>query len=208
MGGTAMANQNVFPTIDHLLTELDEIIAHINEEGAQLFKEGKYDQARALLSKVESISGFRGKVLCLKDAWKALNVPEVKLAADVRGQSVRSAAPTLKRGVKTNSAEFRYPILAAVDRLHGSVQVGEVLRVVEEIMSAQLNIYDYQPLPSKLNSVRWKNTASWERHHMVQDGLLASDSPRGVWEITQAGREVLEKAKHQPDLQRKLFAGK
>lgn len=203
-----MANQDVFPAIDQLLTELDEIVAHINEEGAHLFKEGKYDQARALLSKVESISGFRGKVLCLKDAWKALNVPDVKLDADVPGQSARSSSPPLKRGVKTSSAEFRYPILAAVDRLNGSGQVGEVLRLVEEIMSAQLNIYDYQPLPSKPNSVRWKNTASWERHSMVQDGLLASDSARGVWEITTPGREALEKAKHQPDLQRKLFAGK
>lgn len=203
-----MANQEVIFAIDQLLAELDEIVARINDEGAQLFKSGKYDQARTLLSKVESISGFRGRILCLKDDWKALNVPVINKASGISGKSTRSTTPSLKKGVKSSASEFRYPILAALERLDGSGQVQDVLRVVEEIMSAQLNKYDYQPLPSNPNSVRWKNTASWERYRMVQDGFLASDSPRGVWEITTAGREALEMAKHQPDLQSKLFAGK
>jgi hypothetical protein len=208
MGGTGMANQDVFFAIDQLLAELDEIVARINEEGALLFKSGKYNQARALLSKVESILGYRGKILCLKDDWKALNVPVTHKPTGSQDRSPRSASPPLKPGLKTGYDEFRYPILAALVRLDGSGHVREVLHIVEEIMADQLNKYDYQPLPSNPNSVRWKNTASWERHRMVQDGFLASDSPRGMWEITTAGRDALEMAKHQPDLQRKLFAGK
>jgi hypothetical protein len=42
---------------------------------------------------------------------------------------------------------------------------------------------------------------------MVREGLLADDSPRGVWEITDAGREALKHAKDNPDMQRKLFGG-
>ena len=48
----------------------------------------------------------------------------------------------------------------------------------------------------------------WERYNLVQEGLLASDSRRGVWEITKAGREALKHAKDNPDLQRKLFGNK
>lgn len=203
-----MENQELIPAIDILLEEIDQIVLRLNEEGAALFKAGNYDQARALLSKVESVTGFRGKVLCLRDGWKALNVPASQKGSASERKSVGSTAAPLKRGLKTSYGEFRYPILAALVRLNGSGRVGEVLRIVEEILADQLNVYDYQPLPSDPNSVRWKNTASWERHNMVQDGLLASDSPRGVWEITSAGKEALEQAKNQPELQRKLFAGK
>jgi restriction system protein len=203
-----MTKQEKILTLDLLLEELDQVVLRLNEEGAGLFKTGKYDQARALLSKVESVTGFRGKVLCLKEDWKALNVPATHKPAGPQERSPRSASPPLKPGLKTGHDEFRYPILAALVRLDGAGQVREVLHLVEEIMGEGLNKYDYQPLPSNPNSVRWKNTASWERHNMVQDGLLAGDSPRGTWEITAAGKDALEKAKNEPDLQRKLFSGK
>jgi restriction system protein len=203
-----MAKQEKILALDLLLEELDEIVLRLNEEGASLFKAGKYGPARTLLSKVESVTGFRGKVLCLKEDWKALNVPVTHKPARPQDRGARAASPPLKPGLKTGYDEFRYPILAALARLGGSGQVHAVLHIVEEIMGEQLNKYDYQPLPSNPNSVRWKNTASWERHNMVQDGLLAPDSARGVWEITAAGREALEKAKNEPDLQRKLFSGR
>jgi restriction system protein len=203
-----MAKQEKILALDLLLEELDQIVLRLNEEGAGLFKAGKYDQARALLSKVESVTGFRGKVLCLKDDWKALNVPSTRKLTGSQERSQHTTSPPLKPGLKTSHDEFRYPILAALVRLGGSGQLHAVLQIVEEIMGEGLNQYDYQPLPSNPNSVRWKNTASWARHTMVQDGLLAGDSPRGTWEITAAGRDALEKAKHEPDLQRKLFSGK
>ncbi len=205
-----MQYQEVLPALDELLVELDEIVLRLNEEGAALFKAGEYDQARALLSKVESVTGFRGKVICLKDEWKALQVPATKKhpsTSDQEKRALRASTP-LKKGLRTGSKDFRFPILAALTHLGGSGRVREVLSMVEEIMSDQLNHYDYQPLPSDPNSVRWKNTAQWERHNMVQDGLLAPDSPRGTWEITTFGVEALEKIKNEPDLQRKLFLGK
>ncbi|MEM7820360.1 MAG: winged helix-turn-helix domain-containing protein, partial [Candidatus Aenigmatarchaeota archaeon] len=36
--------------------------------------------------------------------------------------------------------------------------------------------------------------AQWARNAMVKEGLLASDSPRGVWEITAVGRRWLAAA--------------
>ena len=202
-----MEEQDVIPTIDRLLDEIDGVISALNDQGAQLFSEGKYDQARALLNKVENIMGFRGKVLCLKDDWKALRVPVV-VRDNVKGKGVKKAharMKPLKPGLKTPPDAFRYPILEALDRLDGAGRVRDVFRILGEIMSAQLNTYDYQPLPSDPNSIRWKSTAHNARFEMVKDGLLAEDSPRGVWEITDAGREALKHARDNPDLQRKLF---
>jgi len=36
---------------------------------------------------------------------------------------------------------------------------------------------------------RWVNTARWARQKMVEKGLLAKDSPWGIWEITEKGRK-------------------
>jgi len=204
-----MSNKEVVPSIESLLHAVDEVIMGLNENGSQLFKEGNYDQARALLAKVESISGFRGKVLCLEDDWKALDVPIIKKRTHPSKKKAASGpSKPLPKGLKTSYEDFRYPILEAVDRLGGSGNIREVLRIVEESLSGQLNKYDYQALSSDPNSVRWKNTASWERYNMVQEGLLAADSQRGVWEITDAGRDTLKNAKESIDPQRKLFSGK
>ncbi len=204
-----MEEQDVIPTIDRLLDEIDKVISALNEQGAQLFSEGKYDQARALLNKVENIMGFRGKVLCLKDDWKSLRVPAVVKGASkgVGEAGARPRSKPLKPGLKTPPDAFHYPILEALDQLEGAGRVRDVFRILGEIMSEQLNIYDYQPLPSDPNSVRWRSTAHWARYEMVQEGLLAEDSPRGLWKITDAGREALKRARNNPDMQRQLFGG-
>jgi len=204
-----MKAKDVVPNIDSLLEAVDSVILGLNEAGAQLFKQGKYDQARALLAKVESISGFRGKVLCLEDDWKALDVPIIKKRSHPSKKKAASGpSKPLPKGLKTSHEDFCFPVLEALDRLGGSGNIQDVLRIVEEILSGQLNKYDYQALPSDSNSVRWKNTASWERYKMVQEGLLAADSQRGVWEITDAGRDTLKHARETIDPQRKLFSGK
>ncbi|MEA3326154.1 MAG: winged helix-turn-helix domain-containing protein [Chloroflexota bacterium] len=204
-----MKKKEVIPTMKALVESVDAIIQGLNEKGAQLFKQGKYDQARAMLAKVESILGFRGKVLCLEDEWKILDVPILKKSSKpkVKKASATMTKP-LPRGLRTNPGSFRYPILEALDRLGGSGNIREVFRIVEEILSGQLNKYDYQALPSDPNSIRWKKTVSWERYNMVKEGLLVSDSQRGIWEITDTGRESLRHARETIDLQHKLFSGK
>jgi hypothetical protein len=52
-----------------------------------------------------------------------------------------------------------------------------------------LNSYDEEPLRSRRNVKRCENTARWARQKMVEKGLLAKDSPRGIWEITEEGRK-------------------
>ena len=43
--------------------------------------------------------------------------------------------------------------------------------------------------------IRWRNTAQWTRNTMVNEGLLAKDSPWGIWEITEKGRKFYEENK-------------
>jgi restriction system protein len=60
-------------------------------------------------------------------------------------------------------------------------------------MKGTLTEADYKPLKTDRGQPRWRNAARWERNSMVEEGLLKSDSPWGIWEITEAGRMAITK---------------
>jgi hypothetical protein len=96
----------------------------------------------------------------------------------------------LKKGQKTPQKLYRIPVLQAVNELGGRAPVDEILSLVGEKMKGTLTDVDYQTLPSGVD-MRWRNTAMWERYHLVKDGLFKSDSPNGIWEISDVGKKYL-----------------
>ena len=72
--------------------------------------------------------------------------------------------------------------------------MNDVLIRVEQLMKGVLTRVDYEPLASDPDAPRWRNTAQWARNTMVKEGLLKSNSPHGVWEISEAGRQALAKS--------------
>ncbi|WP_052297133.1 winged helix-turn-helix domain-containing protein [Marinithermus hydrothermalis] len=111
--------------------------------------------------------------------------------------SKRKTRDRLSRGLRTPENAFRQPILEALVELGGSAPVNDVLERVQQKMAHVLNEYDYQPLPSDPRSARWRNTAQWCRNALVREGLMKSDSPYGIWEISEQGREALRLAKNE-----------
>lgn len=187
-----MHQNEVSVAFDIVLEEIENVIAAINRDGAQAFEEGKYDIARDLMEKGSQMTAFRGRVKDLQKEW--LNI----FAAAVPQKTQRQKAPRYKKlqhGLRTPEDEFRGPILQSLVDLGGSASMNDVLDKVEKLMSQKLNAYDRQTLPSDPTIPRWRNTAQWARAAMVKEGLLSSDSPRGVWEITDSGREFLEQHK-------------
>ncbi len=75
----------------------------------------------------------------------------------------------------------------------GSARMNEVLDRVGQLMKGVLKDVDREPLASDSDMPRWRNAAQWARWTMVKDGLLKPDSPKGTWEITDAGRRALER---------------
>lgn len=98
----------------------------------------------------------------------------------------------LEKGLKTPEKEFRIPILEALVELGGRAEAKEVLKIVEQKLKGKLNKYDYENIPSNPHKIRWKDTASWCRNTLVNEGLLSSNSPKGVWEITENGLAISE----------------
>ena len=115
-------------------------------------------------------------------------------------RSHRAETPTppkgkkLQKGQKTPQQAYRRPILEALHELGGSASVVDVLRLVEGKMKPLLIEVDYQKLPSGVD-IRWRNTAMWERFNLVKEGLLKSESPDGIWELSDKGAEDIGKGK-------------
>lgn len=116
-----------------------------------------------------------------------------KISAQTKRRTVKSK---LKRGLRTPEEKFMKPILESIIELGGSAFMKNVLKLVRNKMKNILNEYDYKPLPSDTKQKRWENTAQWARNSMVNDGLLSSNSPRGIWEITKKGRDYYHQNKN------------
>ena len=83
------------------------------------------------------------------------------------------------------------PILEILEDSNGEAPANDVIDALETRMASVFTERDRQPLQS--GAIRWRSRARFARLRMKERGLLSSNSPRGLWAITPAGREFLEK---------------
>jgi restriction system protein len=183
---------NVTAAFELLLEEIEEEIELVNQAGAKAFVEGQYDRVDAARQQAGALTAYRRKLVELRREWQTLSTAfDVAADEDEQQKASRRDLGRLQRGVRTPEETFRRPILQVLADLGGSGKVRDVLTQVEKMVRAELSEADYQHLPSTPNTPRWYNTAQWARNSMVQEGLLRDDSPRGTWEISEAGRRFL-----------------
>jgi restriction system protein len=198
---------NVIAAFEILLEEIEAEIEAVSEAGAKAFGNRDFSEAQEALKNAERITDFRGRIAGLRQEWIGLAhngrapAPPPGRATEAYAEQRLRHRPGGKRrsyghlrpGLKTPEEEYRIPILQALAERNGSARVREVLGQVYEKIKHRLNDVDREQLPSNSKTTRWENTAQWARHRMVQEGLLKSNSPHGVWEITEKGRRILDR---------------
>lgn len=124
------------------------------------------------------------------------------LAIEGDGEAVAAGAPTpvpmvpkpkprrASPGSIVPEKEYELPILQELVARGGSAHATEVTDAVGERMADRLTDMDRERLDS--GDVRWRNRVQFTRLTLKDRGLISSDSPRGVWEITDEGRKVAE----------------
>jgi len=162
-----MDRNEVHIAFEILLEEIEQVANSINDAGAEAFQKGAYDEARRMIEIATRLTEFRERVKALQDEWRSI----------FTGYAPEGRMRRRKRPKRLKA------------------EMSKVLDLVERKMRGILNDYDYQPLPSDPNTIRWRNTAQWCRNTMVREGLLKSDSPRGIWEISERGRKALQEGK-------------
>ena len=83
-------------------------------------------------------------------------------------------------------SEYESPILEALVAAEGRAAAHEVIEEVGRRLKNRLTERDHEMLPGD-GGIRWKKRTQFARLNLVRRGLLSSDSPRGVWELTEAG---------------------
>jgi len=91
----------------------------------------------------------------------------------------------MRKGDATPQGTYRPLILQALAKTGGRAGAHEVLAHLKQRLNGKFTAGDLEHLTT--GAVRWENKAEWERHQMVTEGLLKSDSPRGIWELSDKG---------------------
>ncbi len=186
---------NVFAAFEILLEEIETEIDLINKVGAGAFERRDYDGVKEAIERADRATTLRDNIASLRKEWEALTVPHRGNEEEEAMRAERRNLGRLQRGTRTPESAYYQPILRVLNELGGSAKMNDVLVRVEQVMKGTLKQVDYEPLASGLD-MRWRNTAQWARNSMVKEGLLKADSPRGVWEISDAGRMAITKGNY------------
>jgi hypothetical protein len=110
-----------------------------------------------------------------------------------QGAAKRGArAPRAPRGSLMNDAAYELPILQALAERGGRAGKNEVLDALEPLLTDKLTELDRAQIAS--GEIRWRNRAQFVRLRLVERGEMQRGSPRGIWELTEAGQARLEEA--------------
>jgi len=181
---------NVEAAFEILLEEIEAEIHFVDGVGAKGFEARDYERAKEALEQAATLTAFREKVTTLIREWKGLEARQAQYGA---AKGTRRDLGRLGRGLRTPEEAYTGPILSTLSEMGGRGEAADVLPLVEKKMKGILKKVDYQPVASDQDTPRWRNGARWARNSMVNDGLLKADSPRGIWEISDAGRQWLER---------------
>jgi len=95
----------------------------------------------------------------------------------IRRRKSKSDLPRTKKEV------FRDEIIDALRILGGSETNKEVIDIIEDRMKDKLLPGDFEK--GARGMLVWKINVHWERNSMREEGILRSDSPRGIWELSE-----------------------
>jgi predicted CopG family antitoxin len=163
--------------------EVDEEVYNTLLKLSESFRDTPNNVLRKILglNKKPSLEGLKDK-------------EEVLLEEMMEKIGIKKTTGTIQTKNKiTPEKDYFLPILESLLELGGSAQVDKVLEQVGKKMNDTFTEADLELLPSG-KELRWRNKAQWARLVMVKQGYLKSDSPRGIWEITDKGKEYFEKA--------------
>ncbi|MFZ0888178.1 MAG: winged helix-turn-helix domain-containing protein [Candidatus Binataceae bacterium] len=192
-------NDEISAAFEILVEEIETAVDELNEQGAEAFRRGDHSIIDQTLDRAKRLTAFRNRVKDLqREGERLFSQQSAQSASHTRSLASpdqrshrQSLTQRLERGLRTPEDSYRLPILETLEELGGSARVGEVLNLIAEKMGQQFSEYDRHTLAS--GQERWRNAAQWCRLTLVREGLLSSDSPHGVWELTEQGQSEVQR---------------
>jgi len=162
--------------------ELNRVRQIACNAGAEAFRQGDMESADEAKRQLKALQG-------VQDRFEAFCDDVRKLAGHTKpaGQGQDGPPRRPPRGMLLEERAYVLPILRTLEQAGGSAPKAEVLAALHVGLKDRLTTSDLGHLAD--GQVRWHNRAVWVRNYMADAGLISRRSPRGLWEITDAGRE-------------------
>jgi hypothetical protein len=187
--GEQAMHPRIEQAFENFLAELNEILADAQEMIKRKAEEGCFCEITALAQQAEQIKQLVEEVKAFRERWGTQkSLTDFHRATSVpASRKHRRASPA---DINPQSAYAR-PLLQALEDLGGRAPIEQVLERVYQLVKSRLKPKDLEKVPSG-QDLRWRNAAMWMRYKLKQQGYIKPDSPKGIWEITDAGREYLK----------------
>jgi restriction system protein len=180
-------------TFDLLLDEMKRSILVLHEQMKDAVDHADYARVTTLVEAAQKMTSYLGEIERVEADVAALlpgESPEVRSVGDQSGASNnKQHSGRLAKGLRTPDSVYIPLLLAALAEMGGRGTIQQVTDRVGERMRDDLNEYDLQTLPSDPDTLRWRNAVAWVRQTLIEQGLMRKDSPRGIWELSDEGRD-------------------
>jgi len=99
----------------------------------------------------------------------------------------KRTAGTRSRSPRTDMGIFKEQIILALRKFGGRAKATEIIEEVGKQLEGKMLPGDLE-WNERNNLYAWQHKTQWARFHLTQDGTLRSDSPRGIWELSESHR--------------------
>lgn len=174
--------------------EIDDDLFDLLKQHAEPFIDTPSDVLRRLLGDVSGSTQAK-QAACTRRALPAAGAPTRRRSA--KGQKDNARKGSVKRTRAPSNAllsekAYELPLLDVLDTAGGRLPTREAVAAVGEHVADQLMPMDHDVMDQ--GQERWESRVQFTRLRLVEAGLLEKNSPRGVWEISDAGRERLKRS--------------
>lgn len=182
-------NESEAKMIETQLKEVAKAIGNLEKVGVVIPDALRAEKTRLAVAQQRQAQSLQ--------ALQLLNDEPSEITQDLRnrlGQNNNQATekkPRSKRSKmpKTDKSTLRQLIIEALESFGGSAHKNDVLHYMEQKLQSKLLPGDLERRESTKDLV-WQNNACWERFRMVEDGILKTNSPRGIWELNKDYHEI------------------
>jgi hypothetical protein len=165
--------------------ELDEDVYEYLKSQAEPFTDTPNTVLRRLLHIDDASEADSGRPGSNGAAPRREPASRAKKRGAARKSTGRTRAPS---GTLLPEQRYELPLLRALIEAGGEAPYREVLESVGLALSDEFMPADHETLSS--GSVRWHSRLQFVRLRLVERGELDREAPRGIWRITEAGRQA------------------
>ena len=185
-------NPKIQDAFNDLIEITEQELGGIIKSCTASMNKNDYDAVRAPFEQAAEVSKFLQHLTELRKDWNRL-LGEVREAKPT-GVQKRTPIIKLPRGSLTHLDAFTRPVLQALVDIGGKGTRSEVFERLLKSMNKTFTKYDFGFTPSRPKAPRWHDTLDRAYKLMRKSGLLSTDTPIGIWEISQKGRDFLKES--------------